>query len=139
MRTVDCTLDHTARHDLVARYQRLRQARRGRQRSRHDAGLSADGVPAHGILHGEGRMSASSVTPVMLPSRSALLKRLGGALLAALAILLLFVMPAEYQIDPTGFGKLTGLVKMSQTVTAPQAAAPTPVMNTTAAHTYTVP
>ena len=84
-------------------------------------------------------MSASSVTPVMLPSRSALLKRLGGALLVALAILLLFVMPAEYQIDPTGFGKLTGLVKMSQTVTAPQAAAPTPVMNTTAAHTYTVP
>ncbi len=79
-----------------------------------------------------------STSPVMLPSPSGLLARLGGALAVAVVILLLFVMPAEYQIDPTGFGKLTGLTKMAQTVTAP-AAAPTPVMNTTAAHTYTVP
>ena len=79
-----------------------------------------------------------STTPVMLPSPSGLLARLGGALVVAAIILLLFVMPAEYQIDPTGFGKLTGLTKMSQTVTAPPVA-PTPVMNTTAAHTYTVP
>lgn len=80
-----------------------------------------------------------STSPVMLPSPSGLLARLGGALAVAVVILLLFVMPAEYQIDPTGFGKLTGLTKMAQTVTAPAAAAPTPVMNTTAAHTYTVP
>ncbi len=75
-----------------------------------------------------------SASPVLLPSPSGLLARLGGALAVAVVILLLFVMPAEYQIDPTGFGKLTGLTKMA-TPTPP----PTPVMNTTAAHTYTVP
>src|SRR5579863_3275704 len=82
-----------------------------------------------------------STSPVMLPSPSGLLVRLGGALAVAVVILLLFVLPAEYQIDPTGFGKLTGLTKMSQTVTAPASpiGAQAPVMNTTAAHTYTVP
>ncbi len=79
-----------------------------------------------------------STAPVTLPSPSGLLARLGGALAVAVVILLLFVMPAEYQIDPTGFGKLTGLTKMAQTVTPPPAA-PTPVMNTTAAHTYALP
>ena len=84
-------------------------------------------------------MSTASVTSVMLPSRAGLLLRLGGALVVAAVILVGFVLPAEYQIDPTGFGKVTGLVKMSQTVTAPVSGVPTPVMNTTAAHTYTVP
>ena len=77
-----------------------------------------------------------STAPVTLPSPSGLLARLGGALVVAAIILLLFVMPAEYQIDPTGFGKLTGLTKMSITPATPP---PAPVMNTTAAHTYTVP
>jgi hypothetical protein len=36
----------------------------------------------------------------------------GGALLTAAAILVLFVMPAEYGIDPTGVGRLTGIVGM---------------------------
>jgi hypothetical protein len=84
-------------------------------------------------------MSTSNATPVMLPSRSGLLLRLGGALVVASVILVAFVLPAEYQIDPTGFGKHTGLVKMSQTQAAPPAATPTPVMNTTAAHTYSIP
>jgi len=84
-------------------------------------------------------MSTSNAAPVMLPSRSGLLLRLGGAMVVAALILVGFVLPAEYQIDPTGFGKLTGLVKMSQTQAAPPAPAPTPVMNTTAAHTYPVP
>ena len=84
-------------------------------------------------------MSTSNATPVMLPSRAGLLMRLGGALVVAAIILVGFVLPAEYQIDPTGFGKLTGLVKMSQTQAAPPAAAPTPVMNTTAGHTYPGP
>jgi hypothetical protein len=84
-------------------------------------------------------MSTWNATPVMLPSRRGLLLRLGGALVVAAIILIGFVLPAEYHIDPSGFGKLTGLVKMSQTVTAPPAAAPTPVMNTTAAHTYAIP
>ena len=85
-------------------------------------------------------MSSSSVAPVLLPTRAGLLIRLSGALVVAAVILVGFVMPAEYHIDPTGFGKLTGLVKMSQTVTAPPLPAElTPVMNTTAAHTYKVP
>ena len=77
----------------------------------------------------------------MLPSRPDCwrVSEARATLAVAVVILLLFVMPAEYQIDPTGFGKLTGLTKMAQTVTAPAAATPTPVMNTTAAHTYTVP
>ena len=75
------------------------------------------------------------MTPVMLPSRTGLLLRLGGAFVVAAAILVGFVMPAEFQIDPTGFGKLTGLVKMA----APTTGVPVPVMNTTAAHTYSIP
>lgn len=46
----------------------------------------------------------------------------GGALLAAAAILVLFVMPAEYGIDPTGVGRLTGIVGMG--AGSGQAAAP---------------
>ena len=35
-----------------------------------------------------------------------------GALAAASVIAVLFVLPAQFQIDPTGFGKLTGLTKL---------------------------
>lgn len=41
-------------------------------------------------------------------------RRLAGSVLLAAAsaavILILLVLPAEYEIDPTGFGQLTGLV-----------------------------
>jgi hypothetical protein len=67
-----------------------------------------------------------------LPSRQGLLLRVGGSACAAAVILIGFVLPAEYHIDPTGFGKLTGLARMSVTP-APSAT------NTTAAHTYNKP
>ena len=45
-------------------------------------------------------------------SPSTLAKATGGALLAAAAIVVLFVMPAEYGIDPTGVGEMTGIIGM---------------------------
>jgi hypothetical protein len=58
------------------------------------------------------------------PSKSALLKIIGATLVAALIALVLFILPAEYKIDPTGFGKLAGLDKLGAqtTATAPAAA-----------------
>ncbi|HQS95921.1 MAG: hypothetical protein B7Y31_02655 [Novosphingobium sp. 16-62-11] len=46
-------------------------------------------------------------------SPATLAKATGGALLAAGAIVVLFVMPAEYGIDPTGVGQMTGIVGMA--------------------------
>ena len=42
-----------------------------------------------------------------------LFKATAGALLGAAAIVVLFVMPAEYGIDPTGIGRLTGITGMA--------------------------
>jgi hypothetical protein len=64
---------------------------------------------------------------IALPSRKGLLIRVLLALAAALAIAFGFILPAEYQIDPTGFGKITGLTKMGQGGAAA----------TSAAHSYT--
>ncbi len=47
--------------------------------------------------------------PVTMPSRRGLLVRICAALLAAAAILVLIVLPAEYNIDPTGIGQVLGL------------------------------
>lgn len=55
--------------------------------------------------------SANPVNSIQVPP-STLAKATGGALLAAAAILVLFVMPAEYGIDPTGVGRLTGIAGM---------------------------
>jgi hypothetical protein len=49
-----------------------------------------------------------------LPSTAQLLKSTAIAAVGALAILITFVMPAEYGIDPTGIGKLTGLKQMGE-------------------------
>lgn len=46
-------------------------------------------------------------------SPATLAKATGGALLAAAAIVVLFVMPAEYGIDPTGVGRMTGIAGMA--------------------------
>lgn len=46
------------------------------------------------------------------PSSGALLKILGATIAAAAVALVLFVLPAEYGVDPTGFGKATGLTKL---------------------------
>ena len=65
---------------------------------------------------------------VQMPDRQGLLMRAGLALVAALVILVMFVLPAEFKIDPTHFGRLTGLIRLSQP--------DKPALNTTAAHSY---
>lgn len=57
-------------------------------------------------------MTASPV--VTLPSRKTLFAVLGGGMIAAAAILVGFVLPAEYRIDPLGIGKATGLLQLSR-------------------------
>ena len=48
------------------------------------------------------------------PSRKTLFTVLTGGVIAASAILMGAVLPAEYQIDPLGVGKATGLLQMSR-------------------------
>lgn len=73
----------------------------------------------------------NGVSSVAMPSRGGLLWRVGGSLAAAAVILLGFVLPAEYQIDPTGFGKWSGLARMAQ--------ASAKAVMTTSAHIYASP
>lgn len=63
------------------------------------------------------------------PSPAALAKATVGAALAAIAILTLFVLPAEYGIDPTGVGTAIGLTGMvagetKEVALGPEAVAP---------------
>jgi len=71
---------------------------------------------------------AISALPAQIsPSPSALAKATGGAAIAAAAILTLFVLPAEYGVDPTGVGTalgLTGMVSGGAKESAPAAPAP---------------
>ena len=53
-------------------------------------------------------------SPYDLPSTSKLVMSTIGAVFTALIILITVVMPAEYGIDPTGVGKLTGLQRMGE-------------------------
>jgi|TARA_R100001369_G_scaffold42694_1_gene68899 hypothetical protein len=50
-----------------------------------------------------------------LPSTVQLLKSTVIAAIAALLLLLIIVMPAEYGVDPTGLGNITGLTPMGET------------------------
>jgi len=47
------------------------------------------------------------------PPRARLVLQVAGAFVAAAVIAVLVVLPAEYRIDPTGFGRLTGLINIS--------------------------
>ena len=58
--------------------------------------------------------NANIPDPSELPSSKQLLKSTIIALIAAGAILLAIVLPAEYGIDPTGIGQLTGLKRMGE-------------------------
>jgi len=60
--------------------------------------------------------------PTPASSRRRALIQLGGAALAAAAIMVLFVLPAEFGKDLTGFGKLTGLDRLAAPQPAKQAA-----------------
>ncbi len=61
-------------------------------------------------------------------SRRRLIGLTGGGFVAAAAIAVLFVLPVEMHLDPTGFGKATGLTRLAGskpvTVTAPAPGAP---------------
>jgi hypothetical protein len=57
-------------------------------------------------------MSTSQV--VVAPSRKTLFTVLGSGALAAAAIMVGVVLPAEYRIDPLGVGKATGLLQLSR-------------------------
>ncbi len=56
--------------------------------------------------------SLSALPTGIKPSPATLAKATGGAVIAAAAILTLFVLPAEYGIDPTGVGTSMGLNAM---------------------------
>lgn len=79
----------------------------------------------------------SALPSQISPSPSALAKATGGAAIAAAAILTLFVLPAEYGIDPTGVGTAIGLngmvaskaVPAAAVAVAPAGALPTPTKN----------
>jgi len=60
------------------------------------------------------------------PSRKTLLIVTGAGFLAAAVIAVLFVLPVELKLDPTGFGRLTGLDRLAgpKTVSAAVPAAP---------------
>ena len=51
--------------------------------------------------------------PIEMPSRGELLIRLAIAALVGAVLTVCVIMPAEYRKDPTGFGKLTGLIALA--------------------------
>ncbi len=53
-------------------------------------------------------------SPADLPTKGQLLKSTIVAAIAAAFILVTIVLPAEYGIDPTGFGSFVGLLKMGE-------------------------
>jgi len=55
----------------------------------------------------------SETAELPLPSRAGLVKATGIAVVAAAVLLVLVVLPAEYGIDPTGFGGAIGLTRLS--------------------------
>jgi hypothetical protein len=59
-------------------------------------------------------MTDTAPTTPAAPSRNKLLLGIGGALAIAAVGLVVFVLPAEYGIDPTGAGKALGLTKLSE-------------------------
>lgn len=64
-------------------------------------------------------------TTIPLHSKSTLIKALIGAVVLSSVIYVTVVLPAEYQKDPTGTGKLLGLMVLAQEpATPPPAAAP---------------
>jgi hypothetical protein len=65
---------------------------------------------------------ARDIAAQALPSAGSLWKAVLLALLAAAALLVLVVLPAEYGIDPTGVGDRLGLKAMSQPQAAPASA-----------------
>lgn len=63
---------------------------------------------------------------VAMPTRSGLLWRLLISAIVGAFIVVCVVMPAEYRKDPTGFGRLTGLLELTTPIVATPAADSTP-------------
>ncbi len=55
----------------------------------------------------------SGLSGTGLPSARSLIKATAVALVVAVAVLIVAVLPAEYGVDPTGLGSRLGLVAMS--------------------------
>jgi hypothetical protein len=73
-------------------------------------------------------METSNETSNRAPSKAALAKATGIALLVALILLFTAVLPAEYGFDPLKTGKALGLTGISQAPPPPvKGAAPTPI------------
>jgi hypothetical protein len=64
--------------------------------------------------------------PVQMPSAGGLLLRVAIAAIVGAVLTVCVIMPAEYRKDPTGFGKLTGLIALATPTVAKPAAATTP-------------
>ncbi|WP_415713859.1 hypothetical protein [Roseibium sp.] len=58
--------------------------------------------------------NANKPDPEELPSSAQLLRSTILAFIAAVVILVTIVLPAEYNIDPTGIGKAIGLAEMGE-------------------------
>lgn len=58
--------------------------------------------------------NAEKPTSNELPSTAQLIRSTVIAIVAAIIILVTIVLPSEYGIDPTGFGRATGLAEMGQ-------------------------
>src|SRR5579862_8135535 len=69
------------------------------------------------------------------PSKAALAKATGIALLVALLLLFTAVLPAEYGYDPLKTGKALGLTGIAQTEVKAKGAAPTPAPGQTGVYT----
>jgi hypothetical protein len=78
-------------------------------------------------------MTTSQPDSLNLSTRSLLVSVVGAAL-AASALVVCFVLPAEYRIDPTGIGKLTGVMNLAppRQVKAQDVAPATPAAGGTA-------
>ena len=66
-----------------------------------------------------GPPASAPTTAGATPSKGTLAKATGVALVVAAIVLVTIVLPAEYGIDPLGFGAATGLIGLSQTTPPP--------------------
>ncbi len=66
------------------------------------------------------------LSPIPQVDRRTLAKASGGALLAAAVVLVGFVLPAEYGVDPVGVGRALGINGMAMAAPAPEGVQATP-------------
>ncbi|MCP6151252.1 hypothetical protein NL425_26250, partial [Klebsiella pneumoniae] len=80
----------------------------------------ADRLPDHRLvrllsfLKGPTMYNTDMPTRAELPTSAQLLRSTLIAIVAAAAILITIVLPAEYAVDPTGIGRMLGLTEMGE-------------------------